>query len=461
MKKVIIIIAIILILAIVGILIFGYTRNQNSEELSNSQHESTQVQNTGNDNVSTVYFTSDISSEGLMNIYQALGFEATGNVAVKVSTGESGGNYYLSPTLIKDLVQSVDGTIVECNTAYGGTRSTTEEHLQVAEEHGFTEIADVDILDANGEISLEVPNGKHITEDIVGENYQNYDSVIVLSHFKGHSMAGFGGAIKNISIGFASVTGKYLIHSGGTSTTSFTSVAQDDFLETMAEAASAIVADKGDNIVYINVMNNLSIDCDCDSNPEEPDMHDIGILASTDPVALDKACVDLVYEAEDGESLIERIESRNGVHALEYASEIGVGNLNYEMINIDEENTNMDNEDIKINLTVNDKTFSATLENNQTANELIEMFPLTINMSELNSNEKYYYLDTNLTTNSTSVSRINAGDIKLYGSNCLVVFYESFSTSYSYTNLGSIDDVDAFVAELGNGSVNITFELAE
>ncbi len=334
MKKIIILA--IIIIAVIGIVIINFIRNNNSEELLNQQDEIAQTENAMNDNISTVYFTSDISSEGLMNIYQALEFDATGNVAVKVSTGESGGSYYLSPTLIKDLVQSVDGTIVECNTAYGGTRSTTEEHLQVAEEHGFTEIADVDILDANGEISLEVPNGTHITEDIVGENYQNYDSVIVLSHFKGHSMAGFGGAIKNISIGFASVTGKYLIHSGGTSTTTFTSASQDDFLETMAEAASAIVADKGDNIVYINVMNNLSIDCDCDSNPEEPDMHDIGILASTDPVALDKACVDLVYASEDGESLIERIESRNGVHALEYAEEIGVGNLNYEIVNIDD-----------------------------------------------------------------------------------------------------------------------------
>ena len=262
-------------------------------------------------------------------------FKPQGNVAVKISTGEAGGNNYLSPDLIKDLVQNVNGTIVECNTAYGGSRSSTAMHRQIAEDHGFTRIANVDILDEEGSINLDVPNGKHLDYDMVGSHYQNYDSVIVLSHFKGHAMAGFGGAVKNISIGFASSSGKSYIHSAGTRTSGFGGASQDDFLESMAEAASAVATDKGDNIIYINVMNKLSVDCDCDSNPAEPDMHDIGILASTDPVALDKACVDLVYDAPDGESLIQRMESRNGIHTLDYGAEIGLGNLNYNLVNID------------------------------------------------------------------------------------------------------------------------------
>ena len=349
MKKFIIILSIIAIIVIANIVIFNLVKqnNHNNGQTANTNsHINTNVNRTGNSNqtdqednknteFSTVYFTRDISSRGLMNIYNNLQFETQGNVAVKLSTGEAGGNYYLSPDLIKDLVQSVNGTIVECNTAYGGSRSNTAMHKQVAEDHRFTAIANVDILDEEGSINLDVPNGKHLTYDMVGSHYQNYNSTIVLSHFKGHSMAGFGGAIKNISIGFASSNGKSLIHSAGTRTSGFGGASQDDFLESMAEAALAIATDKGDNIVYINVMNNLSVDCDCDSNPAEPDMHDIGILASNDPVALDKACVDLVYEAEDGESLIQRIESRNGVHTLDYGAEIGLGNLNYEIVNID------------------------------------------------------------------------------------------------------------------------------
>lgn len=349
MKKVVIILSIIAIIVIANIIIVNVLNQNNSNNLVANTHTNTNVNRTDNTNqrnqtdqstnnnmdYSTVYFTSDISSRGIMNIYQTLGYEPKGNVAIKLSTGEAGGNYYLSPDLIGELVQSVNGTIVECNTAYGGSRSSTAAHLQVAEEHGFTQIADVDILDADGNISLEVPNGQHLTEDLVGRNYQNYDSVIVLSHFKGHSMAGFGGAVKNISIGFASSSGKSLIHSAGTRTSGFGGASQDDFLESMAEAALAVATDKGDDIVYISVMNNLSVDCDCDSNPAEPDMHDIGILASTDPVALDKACVDFVYEAEDGASLIQRMESRNGIHTLEYGAEIGLGNLNYKIINID------------------------------------------------------------------------------------------------------------------------------
>ncbi len=313
-------------------------------ETDNTANVSTSANTTDNqsdEDVSTVYFTSNISSEGLMNIYHTLGFEPEGNVAIKLSTGEMGGNYYLQPDLIDDLVQEVDGTIVENNTAYGGSRSTTAAHLQTAEAHGFTEIADVDILDSEGSMTLPVENGTHLQENLVGSHYANYDSTIVLSHFKGHAMAGFGGAIKNISIGFASKEGKCLIHTAGESRTSFMGGDQDSFLESMAESALSVANDKEDDIIYINVMNNLSIDCDCESNPSEPDMHDIGILASTDPVAVDKACIDLVYEQQDGDgaSLVNRIESRNGTHTLDYAEQIGLGNLYYRLVDIDVGNT--------------------------------------------------------------------------------------------------------------------------
>lgn len=338
------ILVIILVIALINVFIVNMSNNEAdvADTYVNTQVNATNSENNvsaeSNGEYSTVYFTSDISPTGLMNIYNRLEFTPQGNTAIKLSTGEAGGNYYLSPDLIKDLVQSVNGTIVECNTAYGGSRSSTDAHMQVAEDHGFTQIANVDILDAYGYTSLQVPNGKHLTEDLVGKNYENYDSTIVLSHFEGHAMAGFGGAVKNISIGFASSNGKSLIHSAGSSTTGFGGASQDDFLESMAEAALAVSTDKGDDIIYISVMNNLSVDCDCDSNPAEPDMHDIGILASKDPVALDKACVDLVYSSQDGASLIERIESRNGIHTLEYGAQIGLGNLNYELVNIDDGN---------------------------------------------------------------------------------------------------------------------------
>lgn len=286
-----------------------------------------------------VYMTTDISPEGLKKVYDALGRNLTGNVAVKLSTGEAGGSYYLSPDLIKELVQSVSGTIVECNTAYGGSRANTAMHRQVAEDHGFTEIANVDIMDENGSMSIPVTGGKNLTEDLVGANLKNYDSMMVLSHFKGHAMGGFGGAIKNISIGVGSAEGKLLIHSGGKSRNSWGGGGQDAFLESMAEAASAVIDYMGEeNMLYISVMNNLSVDCDCDSNPAEPDMHDIGILASLDPVALDQACVDLVYAAPDGDSLIERMESRNGIHTLEHAELIGAGSRSYELISVDSQN---------------------------------------------------------------------------------------------------------------------------
>ena len=283
-----------------------------------------------------VYMTTDISPAGLQKVYEALGRTPQGRVAVKLSTGEAGNTHYLSPDLIKDLVQSVNGTIVECNTAYGGSRASTAMHRQVAEDHGFTAIAQVDIMDENGSMSIPVTKGVNLKEDFVGANLKNYDSMMVLSHFKGHAMGGFGGAIKNISIGVGSSEGKNWIHTAGASRTSFMGGNQDRFLESMAEAAGAVIDYMGEeNMLYISVMNHLSIDCDCDGNPAAPDMHDIGLLASLDPVALDQACVDLVYAAPDGASLIQRMESRNGIHTLDHAEDIGVGSQTYELVSVD------------------------------------------------------------------------------------------------------------------------------
>lgn len=298
------------------------------------------VQQDDPETVPMVYMTTDISPEGLMAVYEILGWEATGNVAVKLSTGEPPASNYLRPELIKDLVQSVDGTIVECNTAYSGSRASTAMHMQVAEDHGFTAIADVDIQDADGSMSIPVTGGVRLTENFVGASFDDYDSYIILSHFKGHTMAGFGGAIKNISIGLGSSEGKSWIHSGGTSLTNPWGGEQDAFLEAMAEAGKSVsdYLGNGEYIVYVNVMNRLSIDCDCNGNPAEPDMHDIGILASMDPVALDQACIDLIYEQKDGDgaSLVKRIESRNGLHTLEHAEEIGLGSRTYQLVNIDD-----------------------------------------------------------------------------------------------------------------------------
>ncbi len=288
-----------------------------------------------------VYFTREISSAALIAVYEALGREATGKVAVKISTGEPGNNNYLNPALIKDLVQRVGGTIVECNTAYGGGRAETEAHLKAAEDHGFTAIADVEIMDADGEAVLPVAGGKHLKEDLVGKGYLDYDFTVVLSHFKGHPMGGFGGALKNIAIGIASSRGKAWIHSAGR-TTSVTEVwrdlpPQDDFLESMAEAAKAITDHCGERILYISVANNLSVDCDCVATPEDPKMGDIGILASLDPVALDRACVDMVRASEDHGKihLIERIDSRHGTHILDYAEQLGMGSQKYELVDLD------------------------------------------------------------------------------------------------------------------------------
>lgn len=288
-----------------------------------------------------VYMYKEISSENLLKIYDMLGRKAEGRVAVKLSTGEPGNDNYLNPDLIKDLVHKVNGTIIECNTAYGGGRADTESHLKAAADHGFTAIATVDIMDADGEVPLPVAGGKHLKEDFVGKNYPDYDFTVVLSHFKGHPMGGFGGAIKNISIGIASSAGKAWIHSAG-KTKSQSEVwknlpPQDDFLESMAEAAKAIIDHCGDRILYISVANNLSVDCDCVATPEEPKMGDIGILASLDPVALDKACVDMVRASEDHGKihLIERIDSRNGMHTLDYAEQLGMGSRDYELVVLD------------------------------------------------------------------------------------------------------------------------------
>lgn len=287
-----------------------------------------------------VYMTKNITPDGLMAVYNALNHKLPGKVAVKISTGEPGGKHFLSPDLIKNLVNEVNGTIVECNTAYGGPRSNTTDHKKVAIDHGFTAVATVDIMDEDSSISLPFEKGVNITEDFVGSHFKNYDSFIILSHFKGHAMGGFGGAIKNMSIGIASASGKMWIHTAGlTDKTSELSKAfttpQDKFLESMAEAAGAIINSLGKNILYISVMNKLSVDCDCSSNPKDPTMNDIGILASDDPIALDQACVDLVYEAHDGQDLIKRMEEKNALHTLEHGEKLGIGSRQYELVVID------------------------------------------------------------------------------------------------------------------------------
>lgn len=306
------------------------TENQTNEVTVPSTENTTVAE----DGIPNVYMTTDISSAGLMAAYEALGVTVSGdNVAVKLSTGETGSNY-LDPDLIKELVQTVNGTIVECNTAYGGERANTARHRQLAEDHGYTAIAKVDIMDEEDSMSIPIEGGINLDEDLVGSHFANYDYYVVLSHFKGHAMAGFGGAIKNISIGIASSEGKTQIHTAGKGG-SMWSADQDSFLESMADAGKGVTDYLDGNIIYINVMNRLSVDCDCDGNPAEPDMHDIGILASTDPVALDQACIDLVYSAEDGGSLIRRIESKNGLHTLEASEQAGLGSRTYRLVNID------------------------------------------------------------------------------------------------------------------------------
>lgn len=290
----------------------------------------------------TVYYIKDITPENLVKIYEALGKKAEGKVGIKISTGESMKSNQLDTALISDLVKAVNGTFIECNTAYAGNRNTTEKHYQTAKEHGYVDLAGVDIMDAEGEVDLPVEGGKHLTKDIVGKNFLNYDFIVVLSHFKGHQMGGFGGALKNISIGIASSNGKAYIHSAGKTANAdsiWSNIAeQDDFLESMADACKGIIDHTGKNILYINVANNLSIDCDCNGNPAAPEMADFGILASLDPVALDRACVDMVFNSNDPgkEHLIERINQMHGTHILEAAENLGLGSQKYNLVTITE-----------------------------------------------------------------------------------------------------------------------------
>ena len=287
---------------------------------------------TEDESVPVVYFIRDISPESLMAAYQALGVELPGRVGVKMSTGESERSNYLRPALIADLIHLVNGTIVECNTAYGGSRSSTAMHRQQAKDNGLLDVAELDILDEEGSMDLPIPGGRRITVDYVGSHFADYDSFLVLTHFKGHAMAGFGGAIKNISIGFGSSMGKVWIHSGGTKKNGSIWGEQDPFLEAMADAAKGVNTYMGENIIYLSVMNRLSVDCDCDGSPAEPDMHDIGILASTDPLAIDQAAIDLVYAMPDSGSLIRRIERQNGLHTLEAGEANGLGSRNYRLV---------------------------------------------------------------------------------------------------------------------------------
>ena len=290
-----------------------------------------------------VYFTKEITPDSLVKIYKALGRELRGKVGIKISTGEMGGHNYLHPELIGKLVDSLNGTIIECCTAYGGSRQDPKKHWDTIEAHGFKPRFPVDLMDEEGEVEIPVVGGFHLDKDIVGKNLANYDSVLILSHFKGHMMGGFGGALKNISIGIASTGGKAYIHSAGQTTDSKLcwskySPKQDDFLESMADAVEGVLRFVGyKNMAYINVANRLSVDCDCDSNPHEPEMADLGIFASLDPVALDQACYDAVKASDDPgkAALIERMDSRHGIHTVEAAEKLGIGRREYEIVNID------------------------------------------------------------------------------------------------------------------------------
>ena len=284
---------------------------------------------------SKVYFSQNITADEIVKMYEKLGITLPGNVAVKVHSGEAGNQNFLGPDLYKEVINKVNGTVVECNTAYAGKRNTTEEHLQTMKDHGWTENFKVDIMDADGEIELPIPNGVQIKVNYVGKNIEKYDSMLVLSHFKGHPMGGFGGALKNISIGIASSHGKAYIHGAGDVKKLWTADG-NAFKEAMADADKSIMDYFKENIAFINVMANMSVDCDCCAVAEDPCMKDIGVLASLDPVALDKACLDLVYASKDPgrDHLIERIESRNGAHIIEAAKKLGVGSTEYELIEL-------------------------------------------------------------------------------------------------------------------------------
>ena len=286
--------------------------------------------------IGKVYFIKNITKENVVRIYEKLNKELKGNVAVKVHSGEDGNQNYLRPEFVRELIHHVNGTVVECNTAYNGERNTSEKHLKLLDKHEWTKHYNVDLLDETDEVALEVKNPKYIKENYVGKNIENYDSMLVLSHFKGHPMGGYGGALKNISIGLASSHGKANIHGAG-KPDEMRTADHNSFLESMAEAAKTIIDYEKGNMVFINVMANMSVDCDCCVKAEDPCMKDIGILASTDPVAIDQACIDLVYNSNDPgkDHLIERIESRNGIHTIEYAENIRVGTRKYELVKID------------------------------------------------------------------------------------------------------------------------------
>lgn len=291
---------------------------------------------------SKVYFSKSINPNVLVRLYETLGKKLPGNVAVKLHTGEKGNQNFIKPEFFKSIIDFVQGTVVECNTAYSGQRNETDKHKKLIDEHGWTKYFNVDIMDdCDEDICLPIPNGKIIQENFVGNHLQKYDSMLVLSHFKGHPMGGFGGALKQLSIGCASSRGKSWIHSGGVTKDQnilWDNLAkQNDFLQAMAESASSITSYFKNNIVFINIMANMSVDCDCCAVAEDPCLQDVGILASLDPVALDKACLDLVYSSKDEgkEHFIERVESRNGVFTIECAEKLGIGTTNYEIINID------------------------------------------------------------------------------------------------------------------------------
>lgn len=278
-----------------------------------------------------VFFTPVITPESLVAAYHALGARPEGKVAIKIHSGESEKSNNLNPALVRDLVQEIGGTLVECATAYDGNRETPEKSLAVFKERGYGDIAPIQIMDMGGEIEIPVAKHRHIAYDIVGRHIDDYDSIFVLSHFKGHPMGGFGGALKNVSIGIASSNGKRWIHSAGVAKDKWVEAEQDDFLESMAEADEAVISHMNGKMMYLNVMNRLSVDCDCSATPSEPDMHDIGVLSSFDPVALDQACVDLIHVAPDGASVTERIATRHGEHTLEYAEELGLGSRAYRL----------------------------------------------------------------------------------------------------------------------------------
>lgn len=295
--------------------------------------------------VSKVYFTRNITPQQVVKMYDTLGKKLTGKIAVKVHSGEDGNQNYLKPEFWKPMVEHVGGTVVECNTAYDGERNSTEKHVKLIKKHGWNDFFVVDLMDAEGpDAVLPITHANHLKNDIVGKNLLNYDSMLVLSHFKGHPMGGYGGALKQLSIGCASTAGKVNIHSGGKLTKTDDQAivwdnhaAQDDFLESMAEAASAVVEHFKGNMVFVDVMKNMSVDCDCCAVAEDPCMADVGILISTDPIAIDRACMDLVYKSDDPgrDHFLERVQTRNGEHTIDAAAEMGFGVKEYELISID------------------------------------------------------------------------------------------------------------------------------